>query len=282
MTIHLTGFSDEICSDFARQLEVSRRLGVKAIEIRTVNGKNISTLTLEEAAQVRKQLDAQGMTVSAIGSPLGKIDIQDDFDPHFALTRHVVEIAKILGSRFIRMFSFYVPKDTCDIWQDEVLRRLRMMVSYAAEHDVVLLHENEKGIFGDNARRCKLLMDELAGDHFHAVFDFANFVQCGQDTLEAWAQLKPYVRYVHIKDALNRDGTVVPAGWGDGHVKAILFDLLDGGYDGYLSLEPHLGSFVGFAALERNAAAKAQTDGEVAYHIALDALKSLLWDYAHQ
>ena len=113
------------------------------------------------------------------------------------------------------------------------------MVEEAAAWDSVLLHENEKGIYGDNASRCQDLLEQLAGPHFQAVFDFANFIQVGQETLPAYGLLKPYVAYVHVKDALLSTGAVVPAGQGDGHVRDILADLLGGGWKGFLSLEPH-------------------------------------------
>ena len=124
------------------------------------------------------------------------------------------------------------------------------MIAYAKEQDVILLHENEKDIYGDTADRCIDLMKELSCDHFKAVFDPANFVQCKQDTKYAYENLKDYVVYMHIKDALFADGKVVPAGCGDGNVEYVINALMENGYDGYLSLEPHLGSFEGLASLE--------------------------------
>jgi sugar phosphate isomerase/epimerase len=124
------------------------------------------------------------------------------------------------------------------------------MIDYACEQGVVLLHENEKDIYGDTADRCADLMKELYCDNFKAVFDPANFVQCNQDTKNAYILLKDYIAYMHIKDALYDGGKVVPAGFGDGNVAYILEDLFANGYDGFLSLEPHLGKFTGLAELE--------------------------------
>ena len=248
----ISGFSDEIEKSVDVQFEVLNKLNIKYFEVRGVDGKNISTLTDEEVLILKSKMEQYGIEVSSIGSPIGKIKIEEDFAPHFEVFKHVVNIAKTLGTKYIRMFSFY--HEGGDEWtaeeREEVLARLRQMISYAKEQDVILLHENEKGIYGDTADRCTDLMKELYCNHFKAVFDPANFVQCGQDTRYAFDNLKEYVEYMHIKDARFEDGKVVPAGMGDGNVAYVLKGLFAGGYDGFLSLEPHLGSFEGLAALE--------------------------------
>lgn len=248
----ISGFSDEIEKSIDVQFEVLNKLNIKYFEVRGVDGKNISTLSDEEVLTLKSKMEQYGIKVSSIGSPIGKIKIEEEFAPHFEVFKKVVNIAKTLGTKYIRMFSFY--HEGGDEWtakeREEVLARLRQMISYAKEQNVILLHENEKGIYGDTADRCIDLMKELYCDHFKAVFDPANFVQCGQDTCYAYDNLKGYIEYMHIKDARFEDGKVVPAGMGDGNVAYVLKGLFAGGYDGFLSLEPHLGSFEGLAALE--------------------------------
>jgi sugar phosphate isomerase/epimerase len=279
MSIQFTGFADEISPQFETQLAVASATGVHAIEIRGVNGRGIQTYTPAEAEGLQKALAEKGMHVSSIGSPIGKIQITDPFEPHFEEFKNVVALCKVFGTRFIRMFSFYVPEGEAEKYEDEVMRRMERLIAYAQEQDVILLHENEKAIYGDIAPRCLKLMQRFYGDHFRAVFDFANFIQCGQDTLEAWEMMKPYIAYVHIKDAKAGSGQVTPAGWGDGHVKEILRKLKEKGYEGYLSLEPHLTDFAGFRALEAGLTEKKwQLDGETVWRIALDALRALLWE----
>ena len=141
----------------------------------------------------------------------------------------------------------------------------------------MLLHENEKGIYGDTAARCADIMRELYSDSFKAVFDPANFVQCGEDTKNAYNLMQDYIEYIHIKDAKNSDGTVVPAGMGDGNVEWLMKQLFENGYHGFLSLEPHLGSFEGLNALENGDIMKNLPEGgEGTFTLAFNALNKIL------
>ena len=273
----LSGFADEIDASLSRQIEVLKKLGMEWLECRGVDGSPLIEHTMEEAEAIKARLDDAGIRLSSVGSSIGKIPISDDMEMHFDLFRHTVEIAKLFETKNIRMFSFFIPKgDDADRYADEVMRRLERMAEYAAKHDVVLLHENEKEIYGDIALRCRKIMERFHSENFKAVFDFANFVQCGQDTLEAWEELKPYTAYIHVKDALFSDGSVVPPGMGDGNVEAILKDLMESGYDGFLSLEPQLADFAGFHALENGSIGrKERLTGEEAFTLSHDSLEAI-------
>lgn len=274
----ISGFADEIAASLDTQIEVIKNLGISYIEMRGVNGKPLVEHTLEEVHSIKKQLDENGIKLSSVGSPVGKILITDSFDEHFELFKKTVEIAKIMATKYIRVFSFFIPKgEKPENYKEEAFRRTRMFVEYAKEQNVVLLHENEKDIYGDIACRCEELMKEFYCDNFKAVFDFANFVQCGQGTEEAYEKLKPYIEYIHIKDAVKDTGAVVPAGYGDGNVEEILKSLLECGYQGFLSLEPHLSDFTGFSALEQGESVeKKMLTGEEAYTLAYEALKKIV------
>lgn len=262
-TITLSGFADEIDESLEKQIEVLQKLGIRRVEMRGVNGKGLVEYPISGAREIKKRLDAAGLALSSVGSPVGKISIEEDFEPHMELFRHTVELAHVMETENIRIFSFYMPADgEYGRFRGKVLEQMGRFAEYARSEDVVLLHENEKGIYGDTAPRCRELMEHFYGAHFKAVFDFANFVQCRQDTREAYELLKPYIAYIHVKDALAADGSVVPAGLGDGHVEEILRALKAEGYRGYLSLEPHLGEFKGFSGLEQNAANSAETGRE--------------------
>ena len=232
----LSGFSDEIDEMIPVQFAHLKKLGIRYFEPRGINGKNISALSDEEVLALKKEMNDYGISVSSIGSPIGKILITDAFEPHMEQLRRTIRTAKMLGTNYIRMFSFYIPDGKYEEYRDEVMRRMKAMTALAEEEDVVLLHENEKEIYGDIAARCLDILQEVNSPYLRAVFDPANFIQCGQPTYpEAFERLKDYVVYMHIKDALW-DGTVVPAGYGEGHVADILQALSDRGYEGFLSL----------------------------------------------
>ena len=273
----ISGFSDEIDESIKVQFQTLNELGIQYFEVRGVNGKNVADISAEELQALQNDMRAYGIQVSSIGSPIGKVLITEDFEPHFEKFKWVVHVAKTLGTKYLRMFSFYRPEGTAwEVFRGQILENLSRMIAYAEEQDVILLHENEKEIYGDTAVRCLDLMRELYGPHFKAVFDPANFVQCGVDVKEAYEMLAPYIVYMHIKDA-RADGSVTPAGMGIGQVPYVLRALKQKGYQGFLSLEPHLGSFAGLEHLETDdAMLKLEKSSKRTFMIAHNALKGIL------
>lgn len=271
-------FADEASLQLSGQIRALLENSLDGMEIRNVDGENVSALSPEKARAIRRRMDDAGLAVWSIGSPLGKADITDDFQGQSEMLKRMLEIADILGAAHLRLFSFYTPETDRDAWRDVVLERLGTFAEIARGSGVMLCHENEKGIFGDTAARCAELHHALPA--LHAVFDPANFVQCGEDAAAAWRLLRPYVRYLHIKDALP-DGSVVPAGCGAGHIPEILADYAARG-GAAVTLEPHLAEFVGLSALERAGetsrigAVYRYPTAEAAFASAADALRKLL------
>lgn len=247
----ISGFSDEISPVVTEQFEHLNKLGIEYFEPRGIDEKNISEMNDEDVKVLKEKMKKYGIKVSSIGSPIGKIKITDDFEAHLELLKRMIKYAKELGTKYIRIFSFFIPEgEKPENYKDEVIKRMKAMTKLAEEEGVILLHENEKGIYGDIAPRCLEILEAVNSDNLKAVFDPANFVQCGQITYpEGFEMLKEYVVYMHIKDALA-NGDVVPAGYGLGNVKAILSELKADGYKGFLSIEPHLGNFKGLENLE--------------------------------
>jgi sugar phosphate isomerase/epimerase len=275
----LSAFADEIHSNLEVQMDVLDQHGIKYIEMRGVNGKGLVNYTLEEVREIKSKLDARGFKLSAIGSPIGKIGITDDFKPHLELFKHTLEIAKIMECKYIRMFSFYLPNDEDPSrYREEVIYRWREFVLAAEGSGVILLHENEKGIYGDTSERCLDLLETLNCDYVKAIFDFANFVQCDvKNYPDAYEMLKDYVVYFHVKDAVSSDHHVVPAGEGDGNLREIFKEVYNRGYEGFLSLEPHLSNFKGFSELEPNSPGfDLPEGGPRSFAVAVQALKKLL------
>lgn len=248
MNFKYGAFADESNDKFEGQIDALKRSGYDYLEIRNLNGKNFTELTLSEAKEIDKQLRDNGLSIISLGSPIGKIDINGDFEKHLDLYKHTLEIGKVFGAEKIRLFSFFMPKDeNPEIYKNLVIERMGKFAEIAKEYGILACHENEKGIYGDIASRC--LDIHKAVPEIKGVFDPANFVQCGQDTLEAWEILNPYIDYMHIKDALA-DGRVVPPGQGKGNVEELLkkYSAIGGEL---LTLEPHLYDFVGLKNLER-------------------------------
>ncbi len=250
----ISGFSDEISQDLDTQLSVVSGLGMHYISLRSVNGKNISEFDESDIKGIIfPKLQKWGIGISSIGSPVGKvfIDDEDGYEKQKVLLEKICRFAKLLDCKYIRIFSFYIPQnENADKYCDKVIYRLKEFVGIAEKHNVKLLHENEKDIFGDISRRCKIILEGVASPYFKAIFDFANFVQCGEDTQKCYELLKEEIVYFHIKDAISSDRQNVVCGTGEGKIFEILAQAISNGYTGFLTLEPHLVYFDALNDLE--------------------------------
>ena len=175
---NIYAFADEACPQIDGQIDALLRNGLSGLEIRGVDGTNISDITLDKAREVRKKLDASGLSVFSVGSPIGKIGIDDEFESHLDKFKHTLELAYILGAQNMRLFSFYIDGDAYS-YTDKALERMTKLADASRGSGVTLCHENEKGIFGDIPERCVIIHENIPD--IKAVFDPANFVQCGVD-----------------------------------------------------------------------------------------------------
>ena len=279
MSYVISAFADEASPDLKEQIRICSVAGVGHIEMRGVNGKNISDLSAGEAAEIKKQLAAAGIGVSAAGSPFGKIGIDDDFAPHLEKFKRTVEVSHILGTSLMRIFSFYIPGgEEPSRYKSAVVERLGELIG--AADGIKLCHENESDIFGESPERCRELFDEFGGK-LALVFDPANFVYRGYDVESAYELLEEGIEYFHIKDCVGANKKIVPAGRGDGKIGWILgrFEKKNG--DTFVSVEPHLKIFEGFAGLEKEAKRTFKDEfeydtNEQAFVAAVTALKNIL------
>ena len=258
----LTGFADEISPELDEQLDTLAQESMGYMELRSVWNTNVLDLTDEELEKVRSTVKERGIGISSIGSPIGKVPINDPFGPHVERFRRALHVAAFMEAPYVRVFSFFIPEgDEPDRYRDEILERMGTLADEAGEEGITLLHENEKEIYGDIPSRCLDILAGVNSPALRAAWDAANFVQCGitRPYTEGYASLRPYVEYVHVKDALADSGQVVPAGEGDGEIPETLSALRASEFDGFFSLEPHLvsaGTYSGFSgpALFRKAA----------------------------
>lgn len=278
--ININAFADEASPFIDGQIKAMLENGISGLEIRNVDNINISDISAQKAREVREKTDGAGLKVWSIGSPIGKIDIEkDDFGAEKEKLKRTLETADILGAKNIRLFSFYIPdgKNASD-YKNEVISRLGEFLEIAKDSGIDLCHENEKGIYGAKAKEC--LEIHRALPEMKGIFDPANFVQCGQDTLEAWDMLGGYIKYMHIKDSLA-DGRVVPAGKGDGNIEKTVSKFISlGGRD--FTIEPHLTVFNGLSGLEKDGNTSevgtlySYPSEEAAFKAAVDAFKNLI------
>ena len=252
----ISGFADEICDDFSQQLQTLNELGIHYICLRAIDGKNITKFSEKEAKEyILPKLQAHHIQVSSLGSPIGKIDIDDDeaFQQQLTELETLCKIAKVLDCKYIRLFSFWMPKEKDpEQYFETVIQKMSKFIEICDQYDVIALHENEKGIYGDIGSRCLKIHEAFAHTSLRAAYDFANFVQCGEDTIACYQMLKPYISYVHIKDADMASKIVVLFGEGDGHVREVMKMLKADGYDGFLTMEPHLKLFSSLKDLEND------------------------------
>ncbi|MGM7775900.1 sugar phosphate isomerase/epimerase family protein [Arthrobacter sp. KNU-44] len=252
----LSGFGDEISADPLIQIAVLQALGANHIEVRSAWDTNIVEMSEEDLVRLDQILREQNMGVSAIASPIGKVDITTPVAFEVDRLHAAIRAAKILGTRYIRIFSFYRQDGLAaeDI-RDAVMVRMRALAAEAQAHDVVLLHENEKDIYGDTPERVLDIITTVNSPALRVAWDAANFVQVGVKPFgEAYDMLRPYLEYLQVKDARADDRLVMPAGDGDGQLRETINALKADGFEGFASLEPHLanthhlGGFSGPAA----------------------------------
>jgi len=280
--IRLSAFADEISPNLNEQIAVLKSENIHFLDLRGVWNTNVLDLSDKQANEIKETLEAHGIGVAAIGSPIGKIPIDSLFDEHLQRFERAIALAQFFQTPFMRIFSFYPPAASVGdegsaspvAWRDAVLRRLREMTARARATGIILLHENEKDIYGDTVARCVDLLQSCDDEHMQAVFDPANFIQCEQTPYpDAYEALHSWLRYVHVKDA-RADGSVVAAGEGMARWPDLLQRLREDGYDGFFSLEPHLaaaGRFQGFSGPDLFRRASQALQG---------MLQTMGWEYA--
>jgi len=238
--VTLSGFADEIGPDLGLQIETLRSEGLRHLELRGIWGKNVLDLSADDRKEAKARLSGAGIGVSAIGSPIGKVAVDGPWKEHLDRFRIALDAAEFFEAPYIRLFSFYPPEGGAIAdHRDEVIRRLNELVRLAEGRPVQLLHENEKKIYGEGTEGCLDIAENVPG--MGLIFDPANFVQADVRPADAWPVLRDHAVYFHIKDALEADGRTVLPGEGDGAIPEILRDAICArGFDGFLSLEPHL------------------------------------------
>jgi 3-dehydroshikimate dehydratase len=240
-TFTISAFADEISPEPQEQLDVLQNCGVRHIELRSIHKTNVLDLTDAQTADFKRQLDARGFKLSAIGSPIGKILITDPFEPHLKRFQRAVELCQFFETPNIRIFSYYLPEGAN--WNDhrrEVMERMKRKVELASAAGVRLLHENEHRIYGEDPERVVDLLQTINHPNLRAIYDPANYVHGGYDPWQGWQLTKPWTVHFHIKDWVHGEHKGRLTGEGQGRIAEVMADAVQSGYQGFATLEPHL------------------------------------------
>ncbi len=275
----LSAFADEAGDSCGEQIAALQKAGLNFIDLRSVDGFNIVELPLENARIIKEKLDAANIEVAMFGTPIGKIDIAEDFETDLQKLRHLAELAPIFDCRAARIFSYYNKAEKPhEEWQAESIRRLLALRDEAKNLGLILYHENERHIFGDLGRDVQTLAREVRDDSFRLIFDFDNYNQSGEDVWATWETLRGATDAFHLKDS-TQENEHVPAGQGNGRIAEILQDAARRGWSGPLSLEPHLSHSGAVAATgpggRANETYKTMSPADC-FHIAAEVAKELL------
>jgi sugar phosphate isomerase/epimerase len=241
----ISAFADEIDSTPEKQIEVLKQCDVRHVELRSILQTNVLDLTDAQVSDLKALFSKHGITLSAIGSPIGKIRIDEPFEPHLQRFERALHLCKVFNTPNIRIFSYYPPQggdwNTADeAMRKQVFDRMEQKVRRAEKAGVRLLHENEHRIFGDSPERVASLFRALPSPAFRAAYDPANYVFCGYDPLKGWEMTKDVTAHFHIKDWRAGEPHGRVAGEGQGRIADVMTDAVKRGYDGFATLEPHL------------------------------------------
>jgi len=245
----LSAFADEIDPDPQQQIDVLKASDVRHIEFRSILGTNVLALSDLQIQEFKSLLDQHGFRLSAIGSPIGKIRVDEPFEPHLEKFKRAIALCKVFGTPNIRVFSYYPPEgqdwdQAATQYRGEVLNRTLKKCALAKAHGVRLVHENEHRIYGDSPARMVDLLSVVAqqfdGSVFGAVYDAANYVYCGYDPWLGWEKTRNKTVHLHIKDWKKGEKHGSIPGEGEGQIPRSIADAVQRGYDGFATMEPHL------------------------------------------
>ena len=272
----LSAFADEANDSLAGQIAALKRNGVPLLEPRSVDGA-VQEKTLAEVEEIHKTLEENGIGISAFGSPMGKFKIEEPFEPQLEKFRHALDICKTLGTKRMRMFSFFVKQDELATYRDEVFRRLKVFAAEAEAAGVTLCHENEKKIYGQNPAEERELLTEIP--NLRGIFDAANYVCVDDDVLAGLDATIDKLEYIHVKDATSDGHYMTPVGEGDGHYAEVL-RRVDAATDAtvILTLEPHLYVFQHYKNIDSDKLEQIRKfeTADDAFDCAVTALKNML------
>ncbi|WP_413759942.1 sugar phosphate isomerase/epimerase family protein [Streptomyces sp. MMBL 11-3] len=240
----LAGIGDEAAAGLDGQIDALHRLGWSALELRTVDGTALADLPPARVREIADRLRVAGLRTVGLASRIGNwarpitAPFADDLAELDALTGH----CDLLDCRRVRIMSY--PDDGLPAaeWAARAVDRVARLTERAERAGLVLLHENCAGWAGADPARMLRLVREIGSPALRLLFDTGNGLAYGYDARQVLDRILPYVAHVHVKDGTGTGDGVAYTLPGDGQARVAdcLRTLLESGYTGAFSLEPHL------------------------------------------
>ncbi len=242
-----TGFADEAGPTIENQIEAHKTLGWTHIEMRNLPEGNFTEVADDVWEAAFAKLEEAGIKVSSFGSAIGNWarPVTGDFSKDIEDLKRAIPRMKKCGCPIIRIMSWTNPDNAVpeDQWRKEALRRLGELSKIAEDGEVILGHENCSGWGGQSPQNIKEMFEEVRSPALKVIYDTGNPVAHGGSAWDWYEVCKPHTVYVHIKDGVPAGSGEIRysyPGEGDGMVREVLADLFGSGYDGGLSIEPHM------------------------------------------
>ncbi|NUT05573.1 MAG: sugar phosphate isomerase/epimerase [Hamadaea sp.] len=238
------GIGDEAATDLPEQVSIFTALGLRGLELRSVAGRLSHELDDDAVRRLAATIEDARLTVPVVDTPIGgwattlATPLSDEVD----LLRAYAAVARRVGCSRLRIMSYPSDGRPEPEWGRESIRRVGVLVREAVSLGVTLLHENCHGWASRDAESTLALLRAVEDERLRLIFDAGNGMAYGYEGFEFLQAVLPWVEHVHIKDAVlvNEQPVWVTPGQGTARLTEMLKTLAAAGYDGWLSLEPHV------------------------------------------
>ena len=236
-------FSTLACPDFswADIYSMAKDLGFHGIEVRGLGDDifavNARPFTDAQLPKTVEKLNSLGLEIPCLASGCG-LKFKEDYDRNISEITQYIVLAKKLGTPYIRVLGDLHPQPEGEVDDEFVVSTLKLLGTIAQGFGVCLLVETN-GVYADT-KRLRALLDKVGMPSVAALWDMHHpYRYAGESARQTVENLGSYIKYVHVKDSIVKDGKCEYRMMGEGDLPILeMLDALVGiGYDGYISLE---------------------------------------------
>ncbi len=251
----LSVITDEIAPNLQQALEVVREFPIDQVELRTIDGVNISEADWGSLEHTRALLQENGLGVCSIASPVFKTDLfgtrqqgamhsatERPPSAHLDILKHCIEVAHFFSAPLVRIFAFWRAGELTPERKAQILTWLESAVRIAEQEQVVLGLENEHACQVGTGKELAEVLSAFNSPYLRGVWDPGNAFQLGEPAQDGYSHCQPYVVHIHVKDCVRlSDGSYKAVIVGEGEIgySRHFAQIAQSGYKGYLSLETH-------------------------------------------